>query len=61
MCQTQATASDLPIYNIFAPQKVPLSKTSDDVIAGSMWFAPPPQSKLLATPIVWAALHKTVR
>ena len=29
---TQATASDLPIYNIFVPQKVPLSKISEDVI-----------------------------
>ena len=25
-------ASDLPIYNIFVPQKVPLSKISEDVI-----------------------------
>ena len=31
-CQ-QATASDLPFYDIFAPQKVPFSKISDDVIA----------------------------
>ena len=29
---TQATASDLPIYNIFVPLKVPLSKISEDVI-----------------------------
>ena len=29
---TQATASDLPIYNIFVPQKVPLSNISKDVI-----------------------------
>ena len=25
-CQTQAKASDLPFYNIFVPQKIPLSK-----------------------------------
>ena len=36
MCQTQATASDLPMYNIFVLQKVSLSKISDDVI-----YAPP--------------------
>ena len=29
---TQATTSDLPIYNIFVPQKVLLSKISEDVI-----------------------------
>ena len=39
--QTQATASDLPFYNIFAPQKVPLLKISDDVIACDLWFEPP--------------------
>ena len=32
-CQTQATASDFPFYDIFVPQKVPLSKISDGVIA----------------------------
>ena len=41
-CQNQASASDLPLYDIFAPQKVPLSKISDDVIACDLWFAPPP-------------------
>ena len=40
-CQ-QATASDLPFYNIFAPQKVPFLKISDDVIARELWFGPPP-------------------
>ena len=29
---TQTTTSDLPIYNIFVPQKVPLSKIFEDVI-----------------------------
>ena len=38
----QATASDLPFYNIFAPQKVPFLKISDDLIACDLWFGPPP-------------------
>ena len=37
---TQATASDFPIYNIFVPQKVPLSKISEDVITCDL--VPPP-------------------
>ena len=32
-CQHQATASDLPFYDIFAPHKNPSPKVSDDVIA----------------------------
>ena len=32
---------DLLICNIFVPQKVPLSKISDDVIARDLWFGPP--------------------
>ena len=47
----QATASDLPFYDIFAPQKITFSKISDDVIACDLWFGPPPQSKILATPM----------
>ena len=35
-------ASDLPFYDIFAPQKVTFSKISDDVIAWDLWFGPPP-------------------
>ena len=35
-------ASNLPFYDIFVPQKVPLSKISDDVIACDFWFGPPP-------------------
>ena len=35
-------ASDLPYYDVFAPQKVPFSKISDDVIACDLWFGPPP-------------------
>ena len=38
----QATASDLPFYDIFVQQKVPLSKISDDFIACDFWFGPPP-------------------
>ena len=46
MCQTQVMASDLPIYNIFVPQKV-LSKISDNVITCGLDL--PSQSKILAT------------
>ena len=49
-CQ-KATASDLPLYDIFALQKVPFLKITDDVIACDLWFGPPPQSKILATPM----------
>ena len=35
-------ASDFPIYDIFAPQKITFSKISDDVIACDLWFGPPP-------------------
>ena len=42
MCQTQAAASDIPIHNIFFPEKVSLSKIYDDVIARGLWFGPPP-------------------
>ena len=38
---TQATAIELPIHHILVPQKVPLSKSSDDVIACVLWFEPP--------------------
>ena len=38
----QATASGLPLCDIFAPQKVPFLKISDDVIACDLWFGPPP-------------------
>ena len=35
-------ASDLPFYDIFAPQKAPFLKISDDVIAFDLWCAAPP-------------------
>ena len=50
-CQNQATAFDLPFYDIFAFQKIPFSKflmTSLHVICG----LPPPQTKILAAPMV---------
>ena len=40
-CFSLLLALDLPFYDIFAPQKVPLLKISDDVITCNMWFAPP--------------------
>ena len=46
----QATVSNLPFY-IFVPQKAPLSKISDDVIAGHLWFGSPTQPKILITPM----------
>ena len=46
----QAPLVDLLFYDIFAPQKLLLSKFSDDVI--SCGFGPPLQSKILATPML---------
>ena len=51
----QAIASDLSFYDIFASQKVAFLKISDDVIAYDLWFGPP-QSKILATPMVLTKL-----
>ena len=39
-------ASDLPFYDIFAPQKLPLLKISDDVIERNLWFGPLPIKNL---------------
>ena len=36
-CQ-QKTILDLPSYDIFAPQKLPLWKNFDDVISCDLWF-----------------------
>ena len=44
---TQATATNLPFYDISVAQKVPLLKIFDDVIACGLG---PSQSKILATP-----------
>ena len=54
-CQ-QTTALDLPFYDIFAPQKVPFLKISDDVIASNLWFGPP-KSRILATPMASGSLY----
>ena len=46
---TRATDSHLSLNAIFVPQKVPYSKSFDDVIACDLRFGPI-QSKILATP-----------
>ena len=56
-CQ-QTTISDIPSYEIFVPQKVPLLKNFDDVIARDLWFGHPYQSKILAMPINWRSPEK---
>ena len=38
-------ALNLYLYNIFAHQKIPLLKISDDLIACDSWFAPLPPIK----------------
>ena len=45
-------ASDLSFYDIFAQKTVPFLKISDDVIDCDLWFGSPPQSKILATPML---------
>ena len=50
----QATASDLSFYEIFVPQKVPLSQISDDIIAYDFWFAPPPPPPIKNPGFVYA-------
>ena len=40
--QHQVTASDLPVYDIFAPQKNSSFELSDDVIVCDLWFGPSP-------------------
>ena len=56
-CQ-QTTISDIPSYEIFVPQKVPLLKNFDDVIASDLWFGHPYQSKIPAMPINWRLPEK---
>ena len=36
---------------MFVSQKVPFLEISDDFIACDLWFGPPPQLKILATPM----------
>ena len=52
-----ATASDLPFYDIFAPQTLPFLKKFDDVIACDLWFGPPP-IKNPGYAYVWAGDEK---
>ena len=54
-CQHQATAFDLPSCDIFASAKNSSFEVSDDVIACDLRFGPP-QSKILATPMVPGSL-----
>ena len=56
-CQQQALDLDLPFYDIFAPQKVPFLKISDDIIACNLWFGPSPQSQTVAMPMVTMVTH----
>ena len=42
MCKQAITISDLPSYDIFVPQKLPVWKNFDDVISCDLWFRPPP-------------------
>ena len=51
---------DLLSYDIFVPQKVPLLKNFDDVIASDLWFGSLYQSKILATPINWRLPEKKI-
>ena len=46
----QATASDFPFHDIFAPTKNFSFEVFDDVNKCDLWFAPPPK-KMLATPM----------
>ena len=41
-CKLVTTISDLPSYDIFVPQKLPLWKNFDDVISCDLWFRPLP-------------------
>ena len=43
-------ASDLPFYNISAPQKVPILKIYDDVIARDLLFGATPNQKSCQKP-----------
>ena len=51
------TTSELPFYDIFVRQKVPLSKIYDDVIVCDLWFAPPNQKFWLRLWLKSSFLH----
>ena len=40
-CKQATTISNLPFYDIFVPQKLPLWKNFDDVISCDLWFRHP--------------------
>ena len=51
-CQHEAsTASDLPFYDILAPTKNSSFEVSDESLHVICGLGPPPQSKILATPM----------
>ena len=62
MCKQAITISDLPSYDIFVPQKLPLWKNFDDVISCDVWFRPPPNKNSGYTnelEIAWKKILKT--
>ena len=56
-CQHQATAFDLPFYDIFASKKIPLSKFLMRLLHVICGLGPLPQSKILATPMLETPLN----
>ena len=59
-CQHQATTSGLPFYNIFAPPKIPLLKFLMTLLHVICGLVPPPQSKILATPMTQVVVFPLV-
>ena len=51
----QATISDLSPFHIFVPQKLPVWKIFDDLIACDLGL---PQSKILGMPMNWRSSKK---
>ena len=51
-------ASDLPFYDIYAPQKVSLSKNFDDVIARDLSVGPPIKNPSYAYALAQASFWK---
>ena len=54
-CQTRPQLQIFQSGDIFVPQKIPFSKTPNDVNACDLWFAPPPppppRLKILSAPM----------
>ena len=62
MCKQAITISDLPSYDIFVPQKLPLRKNFDEVISCDLWFRPPPiknSGYVNELEIAWKKILKT--